>query len=259
MKTVYLSNGQACYLKEEIAGKFIVNKIYEFEDEDWGAQETTDNQDIVVDKVFYKKPTAKISAEVKELQIKKQHEIKEIQELNNEKRKLRYEIEQITRTQINNEKFIINRSELMEAKTLVLFPKDRIMPYTLNDEGKSLRGLKVSFEIKISDGVQRAWGYKLYYDYGNDYGQYLCEKYGILINPTQEEIDNTIIKRLAEIKFKDEQIAATDDKYLTDDLLKIKRNYLEASRVKKKESLEKTLKETQAKLNSLITELNEQL
>lgn len=36
MEIVYLSNGQECYLKEKIGKKFIVNKIFSYQDEEMG-------------------------------------------------------------------------------------------------------------------------------------------------------------------------------------------------------------------------------
>lgn len=255
MQIVYLPNGTACYLKEKIGNKYVINKIYEFEDEEYGIQETIDDQDIIVDKVYNSKPTEKIDYEIKELQVKKESLNKEIEELISSKRVLKTDIERITKTQIDNKKFIINRTEIMNAKTLALFPQRSTMPLLLDGEKKNFRGLKVNFEIQISNGEERKWGYKLYYDYGNDYGQYLCEKYGILINPTEEEIANTIRKRLSEIKFDDYAIAATDDKYLTEDLLKIKKNYLKEKNEKEVENLKRVLRQTQEKLDSITLEL----
>ena len=80
-------------------------------------------------------------------------------------------------------------------------------------------------------------------------------KLRILINPTEEEIANTIRKRLSEIKFDDYAIAATDDKYLTEDLLKIKKNYLKEKNEKEVENLKRVLRQTQEKLDSITLEL----
>lgn len=250
MELVFLSNGQSCYLKEKIGNKYIVNKVFEYEDEENGWQEVQDANDIVVDAVFYKPPVEKIDAEIKELQLKKKQILSEISELENKKRTVKNEVEQITKTQVANSKFIINRSDLINAKTLALFMKDRPLPKLMDSNNRSFRGLKVSLTVEISTGFERSWGYQLYYDYDGS-SDYLCEKYGILINPTQEEIDAMIVKRLAEFKFSDHWMKSVDDKYLTADLLKAKNEYLSSERIKEKERLEKQILETQEKLSKL--------
>ncbi len=248
MELAFLSNGQACYLKEKIGAKYIVNKVFQYQDEENGWCEVQDQNDIVVDAIFVKPPVEKIDAEIKDLQLKKKQVAAEISELESKKRTIKNEVEQIAKTQISNSKFIINRSELINATTLALFAKDRVMPIVLTNKEKSFRGIKVLLEIELSDGKERAWGYKLQFDYGNLMGEFLCEKYGILVNPTQEEIDATIVKRLAEFKFSDYWMQKVDDKYLTTELRKRKNDYLEAEKTKEKERLEKQILETQEKL-----------
>lgn len=254
MELVYLSNGQACYLKEKIGRKYVVNRIFEYEDEEHGWQEIQDTtNDILVDMVFKSKskPIEKIATEIKELLAKKQKELTSISELRKQKDQLKYEIEQITKTQISQNKFIVNRTELLNAKTLVLFIKDRIMPITLMDKDRSFRGLTLTLNIELSTGTERSWGYKLYYDSSYSSGDYLCEKYGILINPTEEEVENTIKKRLLEFKFSDYWIQKTDDKYLTPELITHKNGLIQSGNIIEREKLEKILKETQEKLSKL--------
>lgn len=250
MELVFLSNGQACYLKEKIGSKYIVNKVFEYEDEENGWQEVQDVNDIVVDAVFYKPPIEKIDAEIKELQLKKKQTLSEITELESKRQTVKNEVEQITKTQVSNSKFIINRSDLINAKTLALFMKDRPLPKLMDSSNKSFRGLKVLLTVEILTGLERSWGYSLYYDYDGS-SDYLCEKYGILINPTQEEIDDIIVKRLSEFKFSDYWMNGVDDKYLTAEQLKKKNEYLESKRVKEKEKLEKELSEIQKKISNL--------
>ena len=250
MELVFLSNGQACYLKEKIGSKYIVNKVFEYEDEENGWQEIQDTNDIVVDVVFNKPPIEKIDAEIKELLLKKKQTLSEISELESKKRTVKNEVEQITKTQISNSKFIINRSDLLNAKSLALFVKDRPMPKMMDSSNKSFRGLKVSLTVEISTGVERSWGYQLYYDYDGS-SDYLCEKYGILINPTQEEIDTTIVKRLSEFEFSDYWMKNVPDNYLSEAQKKKKTEYLESEKTKEVEKLKKQLQETEEKLSKL--------
>jgi hypothetical protein len=256
MKLVYLKTGQQAYLKEQIGDRFIVNRINVYIDY-YGDQEREveiEGEDEIVNEVFKNPPKEKIDAEIIELKAKKKAIEEEIKTLQNSKSKLNIEVSQITKTKVDSEKFIINRSDILKAKELVLFPKDTVMPIIRKSEDKSMRGLKVAFDISISTGEERAWGYKLYYDYNDTYSQYLCEKYGILIDPTQEEIDEVIIKRLNELTFSDYNISLVPDDYLSEKLLDIKKNYLEDKRIK-----DKTLKEAQIeKLKKEIEKLQEQ-
>jgi hypothetical protein len=248
MEIVFLSNGQACYLKEKIGNKYVINKIFEYNDE-YGYNEVVDNNDILVDVVYTTQPIEKISNNIKELQAKEVAIRDSICELETKKTFLKVEINNLTKTQISNDKFIINRTELMKAKTLVLFVKNRIKPITLNDSDKSFRGLKLVTEISISTGEERSWGYKLYYDYNPFSGDYLCEKYGILIDPTEQDIEDTIRKRVLEFKFSDYTIEQTDDKYLTDELLERKNLLILNKKLSEKIRLEKILVETQESLS----------
>lgn len=255
MDMVYLENGQACYLKEKIGDKYIVNRIFEYPVY-YGDEERTemfeDSCDVVVDKIFDGPPTQKIADEVKKLLTKKVEIEKENQKLRDENRNLKYENEQITKTQINQQKFIINKTELINATTLALFPKDSIMPKVLNSDKKNFRGLKISMEATITESGERYWGYNLYFEDNWASSDFLCPKYGILINPTEEQIDEVIKKRLIEFKFADYKIAHVPDKYLSEEQLKVKKAYLLESANKDRIKLEKEIKEKQDYLQSLI-------
>jgi len=235
MKTVYLKNGQQANLIEEIGNRFVVQRImtYENYDHEGGAYpcEVEGNEE-VVNEIFDNPPKDKIDSQILELEAKKKIIESEIQYLQTDKRKLSFEISQLGTTKVNSEKFIINRSDILNAKTLALFPKNRVLPILHDKEKKSLRGLKVTLSVEISTGKQNAWGYQLYENYDSS-SDYLCEKYGILINPTQEEIDEVIIKRLSEFEFDSRQISYVDDKYLSDKHIGIKKAYLENEKAKK--------------------------
>lgn len=253
MELVYLANGQACYLKEKIGEKYIVNKIFEHEqfyDEDSEIVEFIDETDIVVDEIFKNPPIAKFSDKVAEL-VKEKDELQNaVRLLKSEKTKLSNEIAKLNTTKITNDKFILNKTDLINAKTLALFAKDSIMPKTFDSKDKNFRGLKVSMSAEICSNKESYWGYKLYFDEGYSSGDYLCPKYGILINPTENEIEETIKKRLIEFSFDDYKIARVDDKYLTSSQIEIKKTYLENERIKEKERLVKQLEEIQKQLNN---------
>ncbi len=256
MELVYLTNGQACYLKEKIGEKFIVNKVFEHEQfygDDSEMVEFIDENDIVVDVIFKAPPIPKFSNEVAEL-IKKKNELQnDIQFLTSEKSKLSNEVSKLNTTKITKNKFILNKTELINAKTLALFAKDSIMPKVYDSKDKRFAGLKVLMETTVGSDEERYWGYKLYFDEGYSSGDFLCPKYGILINPTENEIEETIKKRLLEFKFNDYKIARTDDKYLTSSQIEVKNAYLANERLKEKEKLNKQLVEIQEKINKFNT------
>lgn len=251
MELVYLTNGQACYLKEKIGEKYIVNKIFEHEQfygDDSEMVEYVDENDIVVDVIFKAPPIPKFSNEVAEL-IKKKDELQnDVRLLTSEKSKLSNEVAKLNTTKITKNKFILNKTELINANTLALFAKDSIMPKVFDSKDKRFAGLKVSMETTVGSNEERYWGYKLYFDEGYSSGDFLCPKYGILINPTENEIEETIKKRLLEFKFDDYKIARIDDKYLTSSQIKIKNTYLANERLKEKEKLDKQLVAIQEKL-----------
>ncbi len=255
---VYLENGQAAYLKEKIGSRFIVNKVYTYTESsgpDNGGDdreiEVEDPQDIVVDQVFEKPPTAKIAQEVKYLLAQESKLKVDIQLLKSAQKEEKYALDRINRTQIDQNRFIINRTELINAKTLVLFPKDRVMPLTLKSEG-SFRGLRLFIEVKILTGEENSWGYYIYKNGDNSYSHSLCSKYGILINPTEEQIEEVIKKRVLEFEFSKSIIAYTEDKYLTPTLIEVKRVFLKNENTVKKERMGKDIKELQEKLEELI-------
>jgi hypothetical protein len=109
MELIYLTNGQACYLKEKIGEKFIVNKVFEHEQyygDNSEMVEFIDENDIVVDIIFKSPPVPKFSNEVAEL-IKKKDELQnDILLLTSEKSKLSNEVAKLTTTKITNNKFI---------------------------------------------------------------------------------------------------------------------------------------------------------
>lgn len=256
MELVYLTNGQACYLKEKIGEKYIINKIFEHEQfygDNSEMIEFIDENDIVVDVIFKTPPISKISDEIAEL-IKKKNELQnDIQILTSKKSNLNNEVAKLNTTKITKNKFILNKTELINANTLALFAKDSIMPKVFDSKDKRFAGLKVSMETTVGSNEERYWGYKLYFDEGYSSGDFLCPKYGILINPTENEIEETIKKRFLEFKFDDYKIARVDDKYLTPYQIEIKHTYLENERLKEKEKLDKQLIEIQEKLKKFET------
>lgn len=242
----YLANGQLCFLKEKLGDKFVVNKIFQTWDGENYPETVIDPADTIVDQVFDKPPVEMFAEEIAQFRHERNELDKEIRGLIAQKRKFESEIENLKKTEISNEKFIINKTDILNAKSLALFPRDEVMPMLRDVEDGSFNGLKVRFEISLKRNEEKVWGYKLYND-GEYFDRFLCPKYGILINPTQEQIDEVIVKRLKEFEFKDYALVDVDDKYLTPELLERKRNYVKGLRDKelkrKEDDLERLKKE----------------
>lgn len=256
MQTVYLSNGQECQLVETIGTKHIVRRVFQYEDEEYGYADVVESGDIVVDEIFTTRPVAKIDAEIKELFAKKDALAQEIKKQLEEKRNLKYECDNLTRTQIDQQKFIINRTEWREAKSIVFFPNDSIMPRNYDRAKGYFSDVKLSVTIKISDGSQQAWGYTFYDGDRYDSGVHLCPKYGILINPTPEDIDANIRKRLAEFKWEGRQLAHVPDEYLSESQLEMKTGYLKAEDEKRQARIKNEIDKLTRELNSYTAQLN---
>ncbi len=220
MRTIYLKNGTAAILHKELPdGEYLIEPIYQYDTQE-GEYESGNGQKEVVKEIFDRAPVELIDAEYKAACEMRNNVENDLQELTSQKFKLQREIEQTQKTIVNNEKFIINKTELRNAKRLALFPKDDVMPMLLE---KDMWELKISFEMKIRENGERAWGYQIYHDRGYGGSSFLDTEYGILIDPTDEQIDDHIRLRLAKNTFSDREIDRTHDKYLSDEQIEGKR------------------------------------
>lgn len=244
-ETVYLKDGRKANYESKISeSKHLVQVYttyhdYEEEYEDLG-------ETIVVDKVFKEAPIQIVSERIKQLEEQKMNLTKEVQQLNVDKRELTNYITQKT----SFKKHIINKKEFMNAKSIAFFTSRDLTP-TVFDKDK-LRGLKISLHISIFKNEERAWGYKIYHDYG-DYSEYIPDpKTDILFDKTQEEIDLIIKERVKKItdpsKISNNIWIRTDDKYLTKELIVYKKDIIDkeqkrdkADKLAKIEKLKKEL------------------
>lgn len=220
---VYLKDGRKASYECELGEKHVVQiyMIYYSEDgeyEDLG--EIT-----IVNEVFSEAPINVVSERITTLEKQKTELTKAVQELNLEKTYLNNYISQKT----DFKKHIINKSELMRAKSIAFFVKGQLMPTSLKDKGVS--GLKIHLQISIFRNEERAWGYKLYNDNG-DYSEYITDpETDILIDKTQKEIDLATTERIKKIqdpsKIYEPYWVSIDNKYLTPELIKHKQKIID--------------------------------
>lgn len=203
--------------------------------------------------LFDNPPIEKVNKDVQELNMKLKEICDEISEKKKELFSLKQEVAKTTKTQIDNQKFIINRSELLNANSLVLFPQRRIEPFIIKNEDhyNRLRELKIQLFISLSSGEERSWGYKIYHE-SSDYSEYLDEKYGYLINPTDEDIKSHSIMRQSVIKFDDDVIKRTPDNLLSEENLLRKSEILKEIKENEKKKLEDELEKTKKRLSEII-------
>jgi len=191
---------------------------------------------IIVDEIFNKAPVQVVSKEIKKLEDVREEIIKEVQQLNIDKRKLSNYISQNTKFR----KHIINKKELMTAKSIAFFTQGSLEPTVLD---KGLRGLKIGMNISIFDDGERAWGYKIYED-SSPYSEYLQDpNEDIIINPTSEILEQKTIERINKItdpsKIHILRWKSVDNKYLTKELLDYKNELIyNSTQTEKKRKLD---------------------
>lgn len=252
MSLVFLESGQACYLKEKIGNKFIVNKVYEFESEHDGIVDFTSQDDVVVDRIFNHPPLEKIESSVKECLLKKGKITSDIEKLMSEKAKIEHELRQLKKSKIEQDKFILNKSELINAKSIALFPESKVMPLILNEKN-SFKTIGVTIDFSVKDNGERSWGYKIYdVDDNRRYSDFLCKKYGILINPTQAQIDETILKRLQEFEFSEYELRNVPNKYLSELQVKAKTEWEKSCRDAQLEKLKAEVEKADSTLREFL-------
>ena len=251
----YLKSGEACQLKEKIGDRFIVNKLFSYEDHEGDLCEVLSDTDTIVDEIYPSPLVSVIAEEISQLKIDKKAVEKELRDKETQLRLIKFDIAKETSTLVNNKNFIINKTEFLNAKRLVLFEQGRVMPIDSANRNNNMRGLKLSFEIKLSEKQENAWGYKIYDDALSS-GNYLCPKYGYMINPTDEEVEERIWLRLKELEFNDWIISTVDDKYLNEAQKLIKKNYRKTSLEKELAEKSKAIEDYSKRVEAIKQELN---
>lgn len=248
----YLKTGQEVTIEAQTETEVFVRPIMIIEDYENNFEYEGEIIKVKPNEIFDKPPIEKINEEIKE-KINELNSIKNlITENNKELSKINYDITQATKTKIDKEKFIINRSEFLTAKTFVLFPSGKIEPMTLNSGNfNNFRGLKISLSIEIYNGEESSWGYKLYSDYGNSFSEHLDKEYGFLLNPTEEEIIELCFKRQTIKKFDDWTIKRTDDKYLIPENIIKKQELIKSDNAVEILKLENEIKQKTEQLTKL--------
>jgi len=258
-KVVYLENGQEADLIKKIGDEYLVAPYmvyYGYENEVYS--EPTDSLRLVK-KVYEKPPIEKVSEEYEkvldEIKIKKSKLSKVIREFD----KLTRTNHELSMKTMDLENLIFNRGEIKNAKRISYFTEKTIKhtDFVTN----SRYNLKLSFDVEIMTGNTRVWAVRLSdSDYSShSSADHIDNKYGILVDKTDEELEELTIKRGADYTasyFSEKAIEQCEDKYLTESLIKFKQELLEKSKLYNIKRLETDVRKAEEELRVMHTKLD---
>lgn len=244
---VYLEDGRkAEYITELNSGEHLVSLLIEVEDSN-GVKHEIGNSKEIVSKVLTKPPLELYDKQIKVMLDLKEKTRKDLDALYSEKDKITKELNNY-KTDLS--KFIINRKDFINAKSIMFFAKGVLEPIVLKD---NLTGISVSLSVSIYDGKEKCIGYKIYdnrIDQSFTIDNINTELY---FNKSEEDIIQITKNRLDNIKdptvFYENSWLKIDDKYLSEKLLEYKRD-LKAKKYKELRELKL------AQIENLKQELN---
>jgi hypothetical protein len=257
--TVYLKNGQAVnFVKKIDENNYIVEPFMIFHDYE-GNEDYEHGDKIVVSKIFSKPPVEKIEKEYLEKIEAVKGKIEQLsliaKEVQAAERKLRLVKEETTDLKNN----IINKSELKEAEAITVFLVGDVEPRTLSKKMK--KELKIEIEINLMNGQEKVFAYN-FYDYDESWGssEKIDLNFGLMLDITEEELLKLSKDRSDKMydseSLVDYRLKSTDNKFLSDRLIKIKNKILEGEKSKKKEDLKNEIKKKRDELLKLERNLN---
>jgi hypothetical protein len=255
MEKVYLKNGAAVNLVKQIDNdNFIVEPALIFydhegnEDYEWGDR-------IVVNKIYRTPPKEVIQKDYLDLLENITAKTGDLQKINAELFKAERAISKIKSQKTDLEKMIINRSELKTAKSITVFNTDSAAPCTLSEKEK--RYLKIQLTISVIDGEETAFSCKWYGEEWSSNNR-VDLKYGFLCDMPDDDIIALAKKRSVDI-FKDGEnsytLKHTDDRYLADSVIEIKKPLIEKDKTNKLENLMKKISDAEENVKILRAEL----
>jgi hydroxymethylpyrimidine pyrophosphatase-like HAD family hydrolase len=167
-------------------------------------------------------------------------------------------IELTKKTVTDAGKMIFNRSEIQNAKRLIVWIDGYISPRVM-DVKKNLK-LTISYTIsQWGDMTEKCWSQSCWNDADGSerwsgYNEYFDPKYGIKFDLSDEQIMEITYERQRNFRFDENKIAITPDEYLTIDNLQRKREYEANKKVRTIEQAKKDLEKAQEQYTKLIAE-----
>ena len=146
-KTAYLRNGEAVELHETLEnGQFIIERMYVYSDYEGNKDAEPCGIKEVVKEVFMKPPIEKKHDDLIKIIEKTEVKNKELAEIESQIRKAKSELRESEEYKTNIQKHIINRSELLKAKSITVFSGYR--SYTLTEQAEK-RSLSLSYRVDV--------------------------------------------------------------------------------------------------------------
>jgi len=247
---MFLKSGERCEIVQKLKdGKFLVELYKTFICDDYQEEEELSGEFKVVDKVF--DTIESVSKETKEVIDLAKKELdglkKECQDKKYELSMLNSELSKVRKRKTDMERFVIDRSDFLEAKRIIVFFEDKILPIiyytdkhpefkTKNNKLDSYN-MKISFELRLIEGTPRMWHTQLYTDGNYGSSTHFSELY---FDKTDEEIDEIIKSRIPKKDIKDWRDLGSSSKYLLEEQDKIRKT-IEIGKFEKE--IEKTKKD----------------
>jgi len=251
-KTAYLRNGEVVKLHDTLdANEFIIERMYVYSDYEGNEDSEPCGVREVVKEIFMKPPIEKKHDDLIKIIEKTEAKNKELAEVENQIRIAKNELRQSENFKTDLQKQIINRRELLGAKRLTVF--SGFKAYNL-EETEEKRSLKLSYSLNLWEGKFDAWVYQVFSDGDSGCSNHVNQKYGILINATDEEIlevGKQIVRDAGEIR--DWDLKNMSDEYLTDELRAKKEEMLKNEKENKLKSLKEEIEKKQQELRELKT------
>jgi hypothetical protein len=252
MQTVYLKDGTKANLIAKTDKGYVVDPINVYQDYESDEEyEDSTGEVKMVDKVYEKPPIEVIEEEYKQILQKVDEQEKLLKEKTSELTRIKFELAQLTQQKTDAAKMIFNRSELANAKRLIVWIKDRIIPRIMDNKG-DLK-LNISYKISRYKTEERCWASAWcdYNDNWSSYSEYFDEKYGVKADLTDEEILQITFERQEREIFDEREIEMVDEKWLTPKNIDKKKAYIERSNINALKAAERDLKAAQEKLDKL--------
>lgn len=256
-KTVYLRNGEAVELHDTITdGQYIIERLFYYEGYDSSISCDPNGIREVVSEIFMKPPLEKRHEELNDIIERTEIKKKELQEIESRIRNAKIELLETEKQKTDIEKHIINRSELLNAKTITVF--DGYKPQTLTEQSEK-KSLYLTYSISVYDGKFNGWIYELDYEGRKGHNRYINLEHGILIDATEDEIleiGKQIVKNKKEISDYDlKRVDILPDEYLTDELKQRRFELVNQDKLNVIEKQKNRIKEEQEKLQKLKEKL----
>lgn len=249
MQQIYLKDGRVADLVIKTEKGYLVDPYCVFKYYEDNEESAPSGNVELVQEVFIEAPKPFIESECKKVYDRIEVLSLERDKLQEEKSNLLREVDSLKRQKTDLAKLVFNRSDIKNAKRLVVFPKDSIAPVIYDQV--NMHKLTLSIEVSDYNPKIRAWIYRFYGDGSYSNGDYFDEKYGVKCDLSDEEVMVLTLERLASNQWSEWIISRTDDKWLTPEFIEKKRQILARDAEREIETTKKEIEKYQKRLSEL--------